>query len=343
MAAPHNILLLAFPQAQLLDIAGPLQMFAGANDALSREVYRIAIAAPEAGSFATSSGIRLVADLSFAEVTKRRLAQTRTLITVGGEQGVRHELARGALTRIVARAIGRVPRLASVCSGAFFLAAAGALDGRRAATHWRAVDALKRFRPAVDVDGDAIHVEDRGVWTSAGVTAGMDLALAMIEADHGRAVALAIARRHVIFRIRPGGQSQFSAELAAQSVGNGKIGKLAQKVAAAPSGDWGTEALAAEAGVSLRSLSRLFRAGLNVSPADFVERVRVDLARRKLLDTEEKVEAIAFRCGFGSVRRMDRAFARTVSVSPTEFRTRFKAKGGRPCRASISVSSFSPT
>ena len=317
-------------------------MFAGANDELSRQIYRIEIAAPDAGSFATSSGVRLVADLSFAQVTNRRLAHTHTLMAAGGETGVRDELARGAITQIVARAIGRVPRVASVCSGAFFLAAAGALDGRRATTHWRAVDALKRFRPAVDVDGNAIHVEDRGVWTSAGVTAGMDLALAMIEADHGRAVALAIARRHVIFRIRPGGQSQFSSELAAQSVGNAKIGRLAQKVTETPCSDWRADALAAEAGVSQRSLSRLFRASLNVSPCDFVERVRVDLARRRLLDTEENVESIAFGCGFGSLRRMDRAFARTIAVSPTEFRSRFKTNGDQACRPSMSALSFSP-
>jgi transcriptional regulator GlxA family with amidase domain len=278
MASPRHILMLAFPNAQLLDVAGPLQMFAGANDELSHQAYRIEIAAPEAGSFATSSGVRLVADMSLAQVTNRRLARTHTLIAVGGKMGVRDELARGAITQIVANAMGRATRISSVCSGAFFLAAAGALDGRRAATHWRAVDSLKRFRPAVDVDGDAIHVADRGVWTSAGVTAGMDLALAMIEADHGRKVALAIARRHVIFRIRPGGQSQFSSELAAQSVvGNAKIGKLAQKVTETPRSDWRTDALAAEAGVSQRSLSRLFRGSLNVSPADFVQRVRVDL------------------------------------------------------------------
>ena len=171
-----------------------------------------------------------MADLPFAQVTNRRLARTQTLMAAGGMPGVREELQRGTVTGIVARAMGRVPRIASVCTGAFFLAAAGALDGRRATTHWRAVDALKRFRPAVDLDADAIHVEDRGVWTSAGVTAGMDLALAMIEADHGREVALAIARRNVIFRIRPGGQSQFSAELAAQSAGNARIRKLAEKV-----------------------------------------------------------------------------------------------------------------
>ena len=195
---------------------------------------------------------------------------------------MREELVRGNATDIVARAIGRVPRIASVCSGTFFLAAAGALDGRRAATHWSEVEALKLFRPAVLVDGDAIHIEDRGVWTSAGVTAGMDLALAMVEADLGRKVALAIARRHVLFRIRPGGQSQFSAELVAQSTDNPKIKKLAEKVTAQPRADWRTDILAAEAGVSRRSLSRLFRMGLDVSPADFVERVRTDLARRRL-------------------------------------------------------------
>ena len=342
MAPSRDVLMLAFPGAQLLDVAGPLQMFAGANDALSREAYRIDIAAPDAGPFATSSGVRLMADLSLAQVTNRRLARTHTLMVAGGEGGVRDQLAHGGVTEIVGRAIGRVPRLASVCSGAFFLAAAGALDGRRATTHWRAVEALKQFRPAVEVDGDAIHVEDRGVWTSAGVTAGMDLALAMIEADHGRAVALTIARRHVIFRLRPGGQSQFSAELAAQSAGNAKIRTLAEKVTAAPHDDWRTDALAAQAGVSQRSLSRLFRASLDVSPADFVERVRVDLARRKLLETDETVETVAFGCGFGSLRRMDRAFARTISVSPTAFRARFKTEGGQPCRTSTSASSFSP-
>src|SRR5437667_1644882 len=288
MPAPHRILLLAFPDGQLLDIAGPLQMFAAANDELS-QVYRIEIAAPQAGPFATSSGLRLVADVSFAQITNRRLARIHTLITVGGEPGMRQQLMRGNATDSVSRAIGRVPRIASVCSGTFFLAAAGALDGRRAATHWTEVEALKRFRPAVLVDGDAIHIEDHGVWTSAGVTAGMDLALAMIEADLGRKVALAIARRHVLFRIRPGGQSQFSAELVAQSADNPKIKKLAEKVTAQPRADWRTDVLAAEAAVSRRSLSRLFRIGLDVSPADFVERVRTDLTRRRFLEPDDNV------------------------------------------------------
>jgi transcriptional regulator GlxA family with amidase domain len=329
MPAPHRMLLLAFPNGQLLDIAGPLQMFAGANDELSRQAYRIEIAAPQAGPFATSSGVRLVADISFAQITNKRLARIHTLITVGGEPGMRQELARGSATDIVSRAIGRVPRIASVCSGTFFLAAAGALDGRRAATHWSEVEALRRFRPAVLVDGDAIHIEDRGIWTSAGVTAGMDLALAMIETDFGRKIALAIARRHVVFRIRPGGQSQFSAELAAQSADSPKLQKLAGKITTHPRADWRIDALAAEAGVSRRSLSRLFRTGLNISPANFVERVRTDLARRRLLETKDNVEAIAVACGFGSLRRMDRAFARAISASPTEFRSRFKTNGAK--------------
>ena len=342
MLVPHNVLLLAFPNGQLLDITGPLQMFAGANDELSRRAYRIDIAAPQAGPFVTSSGVRLVADVSFEQITNRRLARVHTLMAVGGEPGMRQELERGAVTDIVSRAVGRVPRIASVCTGTFFLAAAGALDGRRATTHWSEVDALKRFRPAVLVDGDAIHIEDRGVWTSAGVTAGMDLALAMIEADFGRAVALSIARRHVVFRIRPGGQSQFSPELTAQSSDNRKIQKLVEKIIECPASNWATAVLSAESGVSQRSLSRLFRSRLNVSPADFVERVRVDLARRRLLDTDDNVETIAESCGFGSLRRMDRAFARTVAASPTEFRARFKAKGELPCRFSMSALSSSP-
>jgi len=327
MPASHRILLLAFPDGQLLDIAGPLQMFAGANDEVKRRAYCFEIAAPQAGPFATSSGVRLEADLAFAEITNRRLARTDTLFTVGGEPGMREELARGSTTAIVSRAIGRVRRLASVCSGTFFLAAAGVLDGRRATTHWSEVDALKRFRPEVLVEGDAIHIEDRGVWTSAGVTAGMDLALAMIDADLGREVALALARRFVVFRIRPGGQSQFSAELATQSTGNSRVQQLAERVTAHPRANWCTDALASELGVSRRSLSRLFRTGLNLSPADFVERVRTDLARRRLLETDDRVETIAVACGFGSLRRMDRAFARMIAASPTEFRSRFKTSG----------------
>lgn len=338
MREPRKILMLAFPGAQSLDVTGPLQMFAAVNDELRKPAYAIAIAAPEAGPFATSSGIQIVADLSYRAATARRLVQTDTLMVAGGDPGVGNALEDGRVVRIVASAQGRVRRIASVCSGAFVLAAAGLLDGRRATTHWRVLEALRQFRPAVTVDDDAIHVEDRGVWTSAGVTAGMDLALAMIEADHGRHVALSIARRHVIYRVRPGGQSQFSAELAAQGTGDKRIAHLLEQIERKPDDDWRIERLSAECGLSLRSLSRHFRAKLDTGPAAFVERARLDIARRLLLETDRNIETIARSSGFGTLRRMDRAFARTLAITPSEFRSRFKSKGGTACRRSTSVS-----
>ena len=242
---PRSVTMLAFRGVQILDVTGPLQMFAGANDELGQIAYRIEVAAPEAGPVESSSGLRVYADLSFAEIDAERLAQIDTLIAAGGNEQLRATLAAGEVTRIFSLAKGRVRRIASVCSGAFFLAAAGLLDGRRAATHWNSVARLRRFRPQVDVDADAIHVEDGGIWTSAGVTAGIDLALAMIEADHGREVTLAVARRHVVYRIRPGGQSQFSAELAGQSASDERLAKLTESVLAAPSASWNVDRLAA--------------------------------------------------------------------------------------------------
>jgi len=322
--------MLAFPDCQMLDVAGPLQMLAGVNDELDRQAYELAIAAPRRGAFKTSSGVSLVADLAMADVRASNLRSTDTLIAAGGEKGLPRALERGEITALVRDAGRRGCRIVSVCSGAFLLAAAGVLDGRRAATHWRAVERLRQFRPQVAVDGEAIYLRDGNVWTSAGVTAGIDLALALVEADFGRAVALAVARRHVVFRIRPGGQGQFSAELAAQGIRDRRLAKLAERIAEEPQQDWRTDALASAAGVSLRSLSRLFRRELNASPSEFVERVRIDQARRALLDTDAQIESVAVRCGFGSLRRMDRAFARAISATPSEFRARFKPSGAPP-------------
>jgi transcriptional regulator GlxA family with amidase domain len=333
--------MLAFRGVQILDVTGPLQMFAAANDELGQTAYRIELAAPEAGPVESSSDLRICADRSFAGIDAERLSQIDTLIAAGGDRRLRAVLEAGETTRILGLAKGRVRRIASVCTGAFLLADAGLLDGRRAATHWNAVAQLRRFRPQVEVDGDAIHIEDGGIWTSAGVTAGIDLALAMIEADHGREVTLAVARRHVVYRIRPGGQSQFSAELAGQSASDKRLARLTESVLAAPSASWNVDRLAQEAGLSLRTLSRRFRRELNASPAAFVERVRIDAARRALLETNASVEAVARQCGFGSLQRMDRAFARILSVSPSEFRSLFKTNG---CTSwlSKSASSSSP-
>lgn len=321
----RKIAILGFPGLQLLDVAGPLQMFAGANDELGFAGYTVSLVGPVAGALRTSAGLEIVAQASYADVHGRGAARLDTVITVGGA-GLRDALERGEITRIVAGASGQVRRIASVCTGAFFLAAAGLLDGRHATTHWRAVERLRQFRPQVIVDPDAIHVRDDPFWTSAGVTAGIDLALAMIESDHGRDLALKIARRHLVFRIRPGGQSQFSSELMSEAAQDERIARLTKLIAAQPDRDWRLEPLAAAAGLSVRSLTRAFRRELDLSPAEYVERVRVDAARRALLDSKGPVEAIARRCGFGSLRRMDRAFARTISVSPSEFRERFNSR-----------------
>jgi transcriptional regulator GlxA family with amidase domain len=302
-------------------------MFAGVNDELGRQAYELVIAAPKRGLFKTSSGVSLVANLAFADLSTAKCRTSDTLIAIGGDPGLGRALESDEIAALIKGASRRGCRIVSVCTGAFFLAAAGLLDGRRAATHWRYVERLRQFRPQVDVDPEAIYLRDGSIWTSAGVTAGIDLALAMIEADFSRDVALAVARRHVVFRIRPGGQGQFSPELAAQGIRDQRLSKLAEKIAEEPQEDWRTDALAAEAGVSLRSLSRLFRRELNASPSEFVERVRIDQARRALLETEAGIESVAIRCGFGSLRRMDRAFSRAISASPTEFRARFKPPG----------------
>jgi len=323
MSSTRRIFMLAFPDCQILDVVGPMQMFAGANVDLAMQAYSLALVAPASGPFKTSSGMRMVADLALADLAPETLGATDTIIVAGGDGGLPAVLALTELTEFVRAASRTDARIVSICSGAFFLAAAGVLDGRRAATHWRAVEKLRRFRPQIVVDPEAIFVRDGNVWTSAGVTAGLDLALAMIEADFGPDAALAVARRHVVFRTRPGGQGQFSPELALDGVHDPRLARLVELIAAEPRADWNTITLAHEAGLSLRSLNRLFRKELNTGPAEFVERVRIVQARHALLETGARIESIAHDCGFGSLRRMDRAFARTIDATPAEYRARF--------------------
>ncbi len=326
MTTTHGILLLTYPGSQVLDITGPLQMFAGANDDLAEDAYRIRIAAADCRqAFETSAGIRLMPHLGFADIDDDMLARTGTLIVAGGSPGLETALEAGGIAAILRRAPGRTPRIASVCTGAFFLAAAGLLDGRRATTHWQSADRLAEKHPAVTVEPDAIFIRDGDIWTSAGVTAGIDLALAMIEADHGREIALSVARRHVVFRIRPGGQSQFSADLMGQAAPASGLDRLVEKVSAAPDDTWSVERLAEAANLSVRTLSRRFRSSIGVSPAEFVERVRLDAARRAILETDTPFSIIAADSGFGSLRRMDRSFSRILGSSPSDFRQRFKS------------------
>jgi transcriptional regulator GlxA family with amidase domain len=321
-AVPRSIAVVAYEGVQVLDVTGPLEVFAAADRerAPRAPAYRGEILAPRAGPLRSQSGIRLVAD--------RGLAAARepfdTLIVAGGDAaGIRAAAGEGGVVSWLRRAAPRARRLASVCSGAFLLAEAGLLDGRRATTHWNACGLLAQRYPRVRVESDPIFVRDGRVYTSAGVTAGMDLALALVEADLGRELALAVARRLVLFLKRPGGQSQFSAQLAAQIAQREPLRDLQAFVLEHPDEDLSVEALARRAAMSPRHFARVFAAEVGTPPGRWVERARVEAARRLLEESSAGVAAIAAACGFGSAETMRRAFLRCVRVGPASYRSRF--------------------
>jgi transcriptional regulator GlxA family with amidase domain len=317
---PRSLVLAVFPGLQGLDLIGPLEVFADANEELGRTAYELTVAATAAGEVRTSSGLGLTADRRLAEV----VGPLDTLMVVGGN-GTAAALADDTFVAEVRRLAQDARRVTSVCSGAFVLAAAGLLDGRRATTHWRVCDLLARTFPAVTVEPDPIYVRDGNVFTSAGVTAGMDLALALVEDDHGRDLALSIARRLVLFLRRPGNQSQFSAPLEAQLAERDGIRDAQQLVVEHPDRDCSVGALARAAAMSERNFTRCFTAEVGVTPARYVERIRVETARRLLEDTDDGVDAIAAASGFGTAETMRRTFLRLVHTTPTEYRRRFRA------------------
>jgi transcriptional regulator GlxA family with amidase domain len=317
---PRRIEVLAFAGAQLLDVAGPLQAFATANDLAARAraaaPYALAVVAREAPSVATSSGLGLVV----APLPPPRRALD-TLIVAGGF-GVNAASADEALVGWLRRRAARARRLASVCSGALLLAAAGLLAGRRAATHWTRCAELARKYPDVIVENDPIFIRDGDVWTSAGVTAGIDLALALIEDDLGRAVALDVARQLVMFLKRPGGQAQFSAALALQR-GDESFAALHDWIGRNLDGDLSAPRLAARAGMSERNFQRRYKQATGSTPAKAIERLRVEAAQRRLCDSREPIKRVAARCGFGSEETMRRSFARLARIAPRDYRERF--------------------
>jgi transcriptional regulator GlxA family with amidase domain len=224
----------------------------------------------------------------------------------------------------------RSRRVTSVCSGAFVLAAAGLLDGRRATTHWASADRLAREHPHVEVDADPIFVRDGAIWTSAGVTAGMDLALALVEEDLDRDAALEIARHLVLFLRRPGSQSQFSAALAAQTARREPLREVQREVVENVAGDHTVEAMAARAHMSPRHFARAFRAETGVTPGRYVESVRLEAARRRLEEGDEPIAAVSLACGYGTSETMRRAFLRALAVGPAEYRRRFHSGAPQP-------------
>ena len=318
----RHIVFVAFEQALLLDIAGPLQVFASARDLSVQDgladPYRLSVVSPKGGDIRTSSGLALAT---------RRLGALNaeaidTLITVGGF-GSRAAIREAALIRWIARRSQRARRVCSVCTGAFLLAEAGLLDGRRAVTHWGSCDALAQRYPRVRVERDPIFLRDGKIWTSAGVTAGIDLALALVEEDLGRAMALRVARHLVVFLKRPGGQAQFSATLALQQ-GDARFERLHAWIADNLRRDLSVAALAEAAGMSERSFVRHYRQATGHTPARAVEQVRVEAARH-LLEHGRAVKRVAAHCGYGSEETLRRSFLRLVGATPQAYRERFSA------------------
>ncbi|WP_380282685.1 GlxA family transcriptional regulator [Kitasatospora purpeofusca] len=309
---------LVFDAVTLLDVSGPLEVFHQAGRL--GHPYRSVLVSPRGGTVTASNGAALA-----ATVAPQDAGPLDTLVIAGAD----HLAAEGPDEGLLAAAkalVGEERRVASVCTGAFVLAALGLLDGRRATTHWRHAAALARRHPRVRVEPDALHVRDGRFHTSAGISAGIDLALALVEHDHGADAARGIARELVVFVQRPGGQSQFSTALATPPVRGGLLRTLTEAVLADPAADHSLPAMAATAAVSTRHLTRLFRTELDTTPARWVERVRLDRARQLLLDGHG-VTAAARHSGLGSDETMRRAFARHLGTTPTDYRRRFGSTG----------------
>ncbi|MCE8536936.1 DJ-1/PfpI family protein [Ruegeria pomeroyi] len=316
--------MVAYPGAHNLDVIGPLEILATTAyfSADGLQPYDIGIVAERAGPLPASSGLTITAALSFEDV----LADDRAIDTlmIAGGHGSSAAMKDPALVAFLRAAAPRARRIASICTGALVLAEAGLLDGRRASTHWFWCPKMETDYPDVRVDRDSIYVRDGNIWTSAGVTSGMDLALALIEDDLGHAAALQVARFSVMYMMRPGGQSQFSAHLVAQRAEDPAINATLDFVLANPDDPLTVTALAARAGLSERTFSRRFKHETGLTPAAYVEAARVQAARVALETTARGVELIAMETGFQNAERMRRAFQRHLGVSASEYRERFR-------------------
>ncbi|MEV4223369.1 GlxA family transcriptional regulator [Nonomuraea sp. NPDC049725] len=317
----HRIAFVIYEGFQSLDLVGPHEVFQLAGG------YDCAIVAPVPGPVRAEHGLPVHASHGVADLPPTGFD---TLVVAGGG-GVYEARNDPALTGWIAAAAGGARRVASVCSGAFLLAEAGLLAGRRATTHWARAERLAREHPEVTVDPDPIFVRDGPVWTSAGVTAGMDLALALVEEDHGQRAALEVARHLVLFLRRPGNQSQFSVGLWSAQPSSDPVRRAVAAIHADPGARHDITDLAAHAGLSPRHLQRRFTAELGLPPGAYVERVRVEAAQRALEDGGDPVDVIARRYGFGTAETLRRSFHRRLGVAPSDYRDRFRSTtGGHP-------------
>lgn len=321
----RTVALVVFDGVQGLDVFGPADVFYFANfyaeqAGESAAPYEVVVVGPGAGPVVTAAGPPIVADRSICDETLRP-----DVLLVTGGLTARQRASDAAFVDALRALAGRSGEVGSICSGAALLAATGLLDGRRATTHWALADELAAAHPEVTIEADRIYVQD-GVWTSAGITAGIDLALHMVRTHHGAAMATDAARHLVVYLHRAGGQRQFSTHLAADRSGNDVVAELMAYVADHPEADLTVPALAERACMSERSFARLFTAEVGMSPGKYVERARVDAARGYLEHGRDGLGAVAKRCGFRNQETFLRAFGRVVGISPTEYRRGFAAQ-----------------
>ena len=328
----RHVAIVTYNGADLLDLAGPANAFAAANWALIQlgksPGYEVEVVSQ------TGGGVRMEPALKISTSSLTNITSgVDTLIVVGGV-GVFEAATDQKLLSEIRRYSQETRRTCSVCIGAFLLAACGLLTGRRATTHWLYADRLRLEHPDIMVDPDAIYTEDGGVWTSAGITAGIDLCLALIEEDHGREVAMLAARMLVVFLKRPGGQSQFSVALALQSADPSRFADLHDWMRANLAADLRVERLAERVGMAPRTFARVYVTRTGQTPAKSVENVRLEAARLALEDTSASIKQIARETGFGDDERMRRAFMRALGVSPADYRQRFSpTTADRPVNA----------
>ena len=315
--SPHRVVVVVRDGIQSLDATGPFEVFHAAGQVDPTAGYEIVLAGPETATITTESGLRLGVDARLRDIRR-----VDTLVVAGG-LGMRSAIDDAAFVGQVRRLADLATRVTSVCTGAAILAAAGVLDGKRATTHWAFADWLAKRWPSIDVDPDAIFINDGQVWTSAGVTAGMDLALALVAADHGPELAHTVATWLVMFVRRAGGQSQFSPQLRAAAPTSPSLQSLLSRLPGELAGDLTVRRLAERAGMSERTFARAFRAETGVTPAAHVEELRLDAAQRLLETTDLGVAAIARAVGLGSAETLHRSFRRRVGTTPATYRDHF--------------------
>jgi transcriptional regulator GlxA family with amidase domain len=319
LADPRRAVFVAFDDFLLLDLAGPLEVLRSANLLGASPPYETSVATPDGRPVASSSGVTIQADLALGQLRRR----VGDLLVVVGGLGVAAAIDSPGFVDDLTAASRHTRLTASVCTGALALAAAGLLDGREATTHWASCDLMAAQHPDVTVLPDRIHVRDGDVWTSAGVTAGIDLALAIVEDDHGRDLAHQVAGWLVVFAQRPGGQVQFSAQLRAQAATTPSIVDVQRWMTDHLADDLTVAALARRAHMSERTFARAFRAETGTTPAAHVESFRVEAARRLLESTDLTVGAIARQVGFAHGETLHRVFLKCVGTTPDRYRQHF--------------------